>query len=68
MYVFLYSCSPLEWIASCPGRFTPEEAARGTHGTGVCVSTSAGMDAVSMREDLLHSRRLSNILLDLHPS
>jgi hypothetical protein len=35
-----------EWLASCPGRFTPGERAPGTHWMGGWVGPKTGLDAV----------------------
>jgi hypothetical protein len=43
-----------EWSASCPGRFTPEERAPGTHWIGGWVGPRAGLDDVEMRKFFPH--------------
>jgi hypothetical protein len=39
-----------EWSASCPGRFTPRENARGTHLIGCWVGPRSGLDVAVKRE------------------
>jgi len=39
-----------EWPAPRPGRYTPREAASGTHWTGGWVGPRAGLDAVLKRK------------------
>jgi hypothetical protein len=41
-----------EWSASCPGHFTPEERAPGTHWIGSWVGPRAGLDDVEKRKFL----------------
>jgi hypothetical protein len=41
-----------EWLASCPGHFTPGEKAHGTHWTGDGLGPTAGLDDVEKRKYL----------------
>jgi hypothetical protein len=42
-----------EWLASRPGRFTPEERTSGIHWIGGWVDVRAGLDALEKRKVLL---------------
>jgi hypothetical protein len=55
VYIRIFLTSALaggEWSASCPGHFTPEEEAPGTHWIGGWVDPRAGLNAVENRKFL----------------
>jgi hypothetical protein len=55
VYIHIYLTSALfggEWLASRPGRFTPEERAPGIHFIGCWMSPRTGLDDVEKRKFL----------------
>jgi hypothetical protein len=51
-YFFTSALAVVEWSASCPGRFIPEERTPAAHWMGGWVGPSAGLEDVEKRKFL----------------